>query len=137
MVPYHIDNGLYLIITPYPGHGLKVKTSLSTEISTDDLPLDSVIVLVGRALTDWLLIKHPKKHEFYPVPHAVEALDSGPRSILARMKIAPLSSVPFNEIEPKFEDVFYNMDKPDENHLCATSIGLDLEEKIVGKPNQN
>ena len=59
MVPYHIDNGIYLIITPFPHQGLKLKTSTGQEIQTN-LPSNSVLVLMGRALTDWLLVYEVK-----------------------------------------------------------------------------
>jgi hypothetical protein len=37
MVPFHVDNGLYLMITPYPSHGLKIKTSSGTIVDTDSI----------------------------------------------------------------------------------------------------
>ena len=43
MVPFHMDNGLYLMITPYPGHGLKIKTSSGTIMDTDSIELDSIL----------------------------------------------------------------------------------------------
>ena len=43
MVPFHVDNGLYLIITPYPGHGLKIKTSSGTIVDTDSIESDSIL----------------------------------------------------------------------------------------------
>ena len=43
MVPFHVDNGLYLMITPYPGHGLEIKTSSGTIVKTDSIESDSVI----------------------------------------------------------------------------------------------
>ena len=113
MVPFHVDNGLYLLITPFPGHGLKIKTSSGDIIDTDDIKADSVLVLMGRGLTDWLLRNSEKSQEFYAVPHAVEALTSSvpsiSRSIFARMKTAPLEAVPLNGTI-KFQDVFFNED---------------------------
>ena len=55
MVPYHVDNGLYLIITSFPGHGLKLKNSDGNEMETDNLAANDILVLMGRGLTDWLL----------------------------------------------------------------------------------
>ena len=43
MVPFHVDNGLYLMITPYPGHGLKIKTSSGTIVDTDSIESDSIL----------------------------------------------------------------------------------------------
>lgn len=88
MVPYHMDNGLYLLITPYPGQGLTFKTSLGIEMNTSNLGLDSLVVLMGRGLTDWLL-PDDRRDQFHAVPHAVQALDQPFRSIMAMMKIAP------------------------------------------------
>ena len=98
MVPYHTDNGLYLLITPYPGQGLTLKTSLDTEMDTNELGLDSLVVLMGRGLTDWLL-PDDFRNQFHAVPHAVKALDQPLRSIMAMMKIAPdqtlVNGIPF------------------------------------------
>ena len=38
-----MDNGLYLMITPYPGHGLKIKTSSGTIVDTDSIESDSIL----------------------------------------------------------------------------------------------
>ena len=106
MVPFHLDNGLYLIITPYPGHGLKIMTSTGSIIDTDAIPTHSVLVLMGKGLTDWLL---PQSTQFFAVPHAVEklSLNSKDRTVFARMKVAPLEA----EQKIKFQDVFFNQDK--------------------------
>ena len=127
-----MDNGLYLMITPYPGHGLKIKTSSGTIMDTDSIESDSilgeffsylisrslfftyiffVLVLMGRGLVDWILVDHEKRNEFHAVPHAVESLkiEAGPRSIFARMKSAPLDAFPINGGK-KFNDVFFNHD---------------------------
>jgi len=111
MVPFHMDNGLYLMITPYPGHGLKIKTSSGTIMDTDSIESDSILVLMGRGLVDWILVDHEKRSEFHAVPHAVESLktEAGPRSIFARMKSAPLDAFPINGGN-KFNDVFFNHD---------------------------
>ena len=37
MVPFHMDNGIYLLITPFSGHGLKIKTSVGTIVNTDSI----------------------------------------------------------------------------------------------------
>ena len=89
MVPNHVDNGLYLLVTPYPGHGMTIQTSNGNDISTDDLSPDSVLVLMGNGLTNWYLSKDQAKG-FHAVPHSVQALEQpGTRSIMAMMKIAP------------------------------------------------
>ena len=137
LVPYHIDNGLYLIITPFPDQGLKIKTSSGQEILTN-LPSDSILILMGRALTDWLLVDQPVsiKNQFFPVPHGVDALDKqiNARSIFARMKIAPLEAVvennDSNKIQMTFEDIFYNREWRGMDTLCASEL---YDDKIIGK----
>ena len=126
MVPFHVDNGLYLLITPFPGHALKIETSFGDIIDTDDVKADSVLVLMGRALTDWLLQNSEKRTEFHAVPHAVEALTLFPpisRSIFARMRVFPPAAVPINGTI-KFKDIFFNEDISHDN--------LTLTEKILG-----
>ena len=119
MVPYHVDNGLYLIITSFPGHGLKIKSSTGNEINTDNLHANDILVLMGRGLTDWLLRDHQSKTLFHPVPHAVSQMTSNlkQRSILARMKI-PTSEEAI-KAQMQFKDVFYNRDP---ERLCLTDI---------------
>ena len=43
MVPFHTDNGLYLLITPYSSHALKIKTSSGTIVDTDYIESDSIL----------------------------------------------------------------------------------------------
>ena len=127
MVPFHVDNGLYLLITPFPGHALKIETSFGNIIDTDDVKADSVLVLMGRALTDWLLQDKEQRNDFHAVPHAVKGLTSiTSRSIFARMKVAPLEAIPVNGTI-KFKDVFFNQDIV---HEDRTNTLLD---KILGK----
>jgi len=118
MVPFHVDNGLYLLITPFPGHGLKIESSDGVVIDTDDIRADSILVLMGRGLTDWLLQGKDESEGFHAAPHAVEALGSmsySGRSAFARMKVAPLEAVPVNGTI-KFKNVFFNEDILKEGH---------------------
>merc|ERR1711973_829207 len=79
MLPYHTDNGLYVLLTPsdnlFPGK-------------------DSVILILGTGLTQWLL----PDEDLYAAPHALPALSNSltpaPRTVMARMKVAPPRSVP-------------------------------------------
>jgi hypothetical protein len=57
LVPYHIDNGLFLIITPFSNPSLEMKLSDGAKVNSADLGSDAVIVLMGRGLTEWLLPK--------------------------------------------------------------------------------
>lgn len=91
LVPFHVDNGLFLIITPFQvqvpirldplhlnitlqNHGLRIKTSQGLIMDTDRVSQDSVLVLFGRGVTDWLLQGSNQKRLFHPVPHAVPSL---------------------------------------------------------------
>ena len=48
-MPEHIDNGLFLLITPFPGQSLVIRTSTGRLVSTDDLDVsDTILVLPGR-----------------------------------------------------------------------------------------
>jgi len=82
------------------------------KISTSALSADSVLVLMGRGLTDWLL--QDEQSHFYPVPHAVPSLvnsDVINRAVFARMKVVPMNAVPISKgkKEPiKFEKIFFN-----------------------------
>lgn len=108
MVPFHVDNGFFLLLTPFQGHGLKIKTSTGTIVDTDHIPTDSVLVLMGRGLTDWLL--KDKSISFHAVPHAVESRPNmHSRSVFARMKVAPMDAMPMDQTVT-FSNVFFNND---------------------------
>ena len=107
---------------------MKIKLSNGVVIDTDDVKADSILVLIGRGLTDWLLHDKDRSKEFHAAPHAVEALGSMPysgRSVFARMKVAPLAAVPVNGII-KFKNVFFNEDILHEVHPTT------LSENILG-----
>jgi hypothetical protein len=72
LVPFHIDNGLFLLLTPFPSPSLLVKLSNGATVDTAGLASDTVLVLVGRGLTDWLLQR--KTADLFAVPHAVPSL---------------------------------------------------------------
>ena len=119
LVPFHVDNGLYLIITPFPGHGMNVELSDGKIVSTSHVASDSALVLLGRGLSDWLLSSSisSKKH-FYAVPHSVPSLigsDFEERTVYARMKVPPPSSISsmttcseFDGPNKTFDDFFHS-----------------------------
>ena len=136
LVPYHVDNGIYLLLTPFPNHGLEVELSNGHKVSTSDVDSESILVLMGRGLTDWLLQQNSNKNVFYPTPHAVPSLSSGDilkRSVYARMKVAPAKAVPLTRGEHRnknlktFEDVFMEEFTRDTssnqgNDLCSVDL---------------
>ena len=96
LVPYHVDNGVFLLITPFPGHGMSVELSDGSVASTGGVGRGSVLVLVGLGLTDWLLQGDAAAAAaFHPVPHAVPAMRAlRHRSVFARMVVAPAAATP-------------------------------------------
>jgi len=119
LVPFHVDNGLYLIITPFPGHGMNVELSDGEIVSTSHVASDSALVLLGRGLSDWLLSSSisSKKH-FFAVPHSVPSLvgsDFEERTVYARMKVPPPSSISsmtmcseYDGLNETFDDFFHS-----------------------------
>jgi hypothetical protein len=108
LVPFHIDNGLFLLLTPFPDPSLLVKLSNGQTVDTAGLASDTVLVLMGRGLTDWLLQGQPVN--LFAVPHAVPSMSGSltvHRSVLARMKVAPLTAVESSSKHIKFGDIFF------------------------------
>jgi len=105
MVPYHTDNGLFLILTPFPDTGLLIRLGDGTEIQTsDEVEPRSVLVLMGRGMTQWLLQKggYPESEtKFQPGEHAVPSLSGSvtQRSVYARMKVAPGDAIPASLVQ--------------------------------------
>jgi len=144
LVPEHIDNGLFLLITPFPGQSLVVRTSTGRLVSTDDLDVsDTVLVLPGAALPDWLLQGESKdvRDKFHPVPHMVPHLqrEAYQRTVFARMMVAPSDAIPTRVKNPHpvtFEEVFMRQNRLEEGAktslesggLC--SVDLDSERYI-------
>merc|ERR1711881_787325 len=74
-LPFHQDNGLFLMLTPSDKLPVVLKDFQGTPVFTDRLGSDSVMFLVGRGLTDWLL--QDAEHGLFPPPHAVPAVTGG------------------------------------------------------------
>jgi len=88
-LPYHTDNGLYVLLTPSNNLPLR---SISSDGSVNILGNGDVILILGTGLTQWLL----PGNGLYAAPHAVPALSSSPapRTVMARMRVAPNQSRP-------------------------------------------
>ena len=132
LVPYHVDNGIYLLLTPFPNHGLEVELSTGKKISTKNIDSNSILILMGRGLTDWLL-QLTDKIPYYATPHAVPPLtQSGisSRSVYARMKVAPESAKPAlrsNLVDTRqlktFQEVFMETkQQSDDDELCFVGL---------------
>ena len=129
LVPYHVDNGIFLLITPFPNHGMSLKMSDESVISTDDVDRGSIIVLFGLGLTDWLLQNDKiAASEFHPVPHAVPALRTlRHRSVFARMVVAPATATPVGGGEGSltFDEVFMRRSLNEsgyDSQVCSTDL---------------
>lgn len=124
LLPFHVDNGLYLLITPAPEHPLLVKDRSGQEISTSAIGADSVLVLLARGLTDWLFQGSDVASKFHAVPHAVRSLRYSPqvssRTVYARMKVVPLDALPYRRRMKRdtrtFGDVFNDKEMNNSAH---------------------
>jgi hypothetical protein len=140
LVPFHVDNGIYLLLTPFPNHGLEVELSNGKKVSTNDVDSESVLVLMGRGLTDWLL-QSDENNLYHATPHAVPSLegtDISTRSVYARMKVAPASAIPLIDINTvssdkndlkTFQEVFMEeFGKSDESSdLCSVHLNSETD----------
>ena len=127
LVPYHVDNGIFLLITPFPNHGLNLEMSDGSVVSTDGVGRGSIIVLFGLGLTDWLLQSdRVAASEFHPVPHAVPALKTlRHRSVFARMVVAPATATPVGGALT-FDEVFMRRSLNEsgyDSQVCSTDLG--------------
>ena len=92
-LPYHTDNGLYVLLTPSPLLPLRVLTpgGAVASLHTDD---SSVLLLLGTGLTSWLLPNASLHAAPHGLPALHTALSPAPRTVLARMRVAPTLSRP-------------------------------------------
>ena len=146
LVPYHVDNGIYLLLTPFPHHGLEVQLSDGERLSTTDISSDSLIVLMGRGLTDWLL-QLSKEKPYFATPHAVPSLAEShisSRSVYARMKVAPGSAIPSmieitqregEHLKP-FQEIFMERGASSQNNEVTNNEGLCSVDLTEGMSNQ-
>jgi hypothetical protein len=96
-LPMHVDNGLYLLLTPDQSLPLLMRSKSGRAIRTGQVGPDALLFLLGRGLTDWLVPDTTEETAFTPALHAVPSLvKTGvtTRTVVARMKVAPLTAVP-------------------------------------------
>jgi hypothetical protein len=96
-LPMHVDNGLYLLLTPDQSLPLLMRSKSGRAIRTGQVGPDAVLFLLGRGLTDWLVPETAEETAFTPALHAVPSLAKTgvtTRTVVARMKVAPLTAVP-------------------------------------------
>jgi hypothetical protein len=153
MVPEHTDNGLFLLITPFAEQSLVIKTSSGARVSTSDLdPADSVLVLSGVALSEWLLqTEDPARSKFFPVPHSVPHVGtSTSRTVFARMAVAPGNAIPISlgKSETRdlvtFNEVFVRKSNAypisSDSKMCTVDLNAErytrqADDQCAGAPN--
>ena len=94
-LPFHVDNGLYLLLTPAAALPLRMRSKTGRNIRTAQAGPDTVLFLLGRGLTDWL-VPQQADSRITPARHAVPSLAGTTvpsRTVVARMRVAPLAAV--------------------------------------------
>ena len=84
-VPFHKDRGLILYVSHSPDHPVQIKNKEGTLLNTSNLDMNSVIVILGSGLTDWLLENSQLHASSHGVPSLTEQLAH--RVVVARMKV--------------------------------------------------
>ena len=92
-LPYHTDNGMYVLLTPSSILPLRA-IDRAGEVSLLDSGSSSVILILGTGVTSWLM----PESGLYAAPHGLPALATilspAPRTVMARMRVAPPGSLP-------------------------------------------
>jgi hypothetical protein len=135
-LPFHVDNGLYLLLTPAASQPLLIRSKTGRNIRTGQAGPDAVLFLLGRGLTDWLLQQRDEDApELTPARHAVPSLAGSAltRTVVARMRVAPLAAVVgTNRDGPSFGDVFLDgRVAPSAASLCYYGGPLTEEESSL------
>jgi len=143
--PFHTDNGLLLLLTPFQDHPLKIKNKNGEEINTSMAGDDSLLVLVAAGLPEWLLKGTQASEKFFPAPHAVPSLgDISARTVVARMKVVPMKSFPSNPqaVSSGRKDIFHqyfsgHVSLPEDLCPVAMSVpqSLSIQARLVQKLN--
>jgi len=121
--PFHTDNGILLLITPFQEHPLQVRKLGGGILDTSSLDDSSVLILIARALPEWLLRGSKESAGFRAAPHAVTSLAHNlkDRTVFARMMVAPLDAVSASPYSTKltFDKIFFNQPIT-QGDLCLT-----------------
>lgn len=92
-LPYHTDNGLYVLLTPSSTQPLRALSKNGT-VHLLDTGDDSVVMLLGTGLTQWLLPSSSLHAPSHGLPSLSSSLHSTSRTVMARMTVAPGLSLP-------------------------------------------
>ena len=88
-VPFHKDRGMVLYVTHFSDLPVIIKGKDGAILNTDSIPIDSIIVIIGSAISEWLLEGTDTSHYFHAASHGVPSLSKtlDSRVIVARMKV--------------------------------------------------
>ena len=128
-LPYHVDRGLYLLVTPSPALPLLLRSRRGKNIRTDPVAPDTVLVLLGRGLTHWMMPPTTRGSSgllLTPAAHAVPTLTGtrvSSRTIMARMKVAPSGARPIGNPEASvFSEAFLGGGRDDTSARNPASL---------------
>ena len=123
MIPFHKDSGFILFLTPFPLHPLMIKDKHGETLSTDGLMEDSVIVILGTGITEWLL--GGTGDRFHAASHAVAALDDrlSSRAVVARMKVVPETA---RSLHGELFGDYFRRSLKSEEHISGNNISHSL-----------
>ena len=118
-LPYHTDNGMYVLLTP--SSILPLRTiDKKGEVSLLDSGSSSVILILGTGITSWLM----PDSGLYAAPHGLPALATilspTPRTVMARMRVAPPGSLPSSVAKEASSTFSTHFSAPYETETGAT-----------------
>merc|ERR1711973_48876 len=135
-LPYHTDNGMYVLLTP--SSILPLRTiSKTREVNMLDADSSSVILLLGTGVTSWLL----PQSKLYAAPHGLPALATilspAPRTVVARMRVAPPRSLPRSAKPDTAASFWSHFSAPLETETGATLERMLRQRRSAEADNSN
>merc|ERR1712126_560743 len=119
-LPYHTDNGLYVLLTPSSSLPLRALSKNGTMhvLDTGD---DTVLLLLGTGLTKWLLPSSSLHAPSHGLPSLPTSLTS-PRTVMARMTVAPAASLPSSSPSSSTFDIHFSAPLNEEKGLTLARL---------------
>jgi len=119
-LPYHTDNGLYVLLTPSDTLPLRALSKNGTMhvLDTGD---DTVLLLLGTGLTKWLLPSSSLHAPSHALPSLPTSLPS-PRTVMARMTVAPSLSLPSSSPSSQTFDSHFSAPLAEEEGLTLARL---------------
>merc|ERR1712240_365981 len=135
-LPYHTDNGMYVLLTP--SSILPLRTiSKTKEVNLLDADSSSVILLLGTGVTSWLL----PQSKLYAAPHGLPALATilspAPRTVVAGMRVAPPRSLPRSAKPDTAASFWSHFSAPLETETGATLERMLRQRRSAEADNSN